>query len=381
MHEYSDSYSKIRLMLEKGPELSFLLQVFEVLPEVVLVVDSERRVLAANRAAREFVGAALHQGNLKTGELLTCLHSKRAGGCGYSSFCSFCSIKTTLEECLKSGEPVFNREAVMALEKEKTVSIVNVLINCLPLDLSGQKIAVLTLSDITDLKAMERERYEQMERFSLIGCLAASLIHDLKNPLTGVSGFLELLRSRLSDEDTRKICQKMEGALDRAFQVIDNILLVASGKEDVPLDITPTRVDQLVKSVLEDFRPLHPVSLLLDYPDEISVDVGKMRRVLWNLIKNADEALSEISGGRITILSWNSQDTVTICVADNGPGIPPEVRDRVFLPGYTRGKEKGRGFGLFGSKKIVEAHGGRIWFESVCGQGTKFFVQLPLKAT
>ncbi|WP_456434512.1 two-component system sensor histidine kinase NtrB [Thermosulfuriphilus sp.] len=363
----------------EGEQRFIRAEVFDVLPEMVLVVDQDRRVLAANRAAQVIVGAALKLGSVRTGELLACLNAKGPGGCGYNSFCSFCLIKNALEECLETGEPIINREGMMILEEQAEIKIQNFLLNCLPFDLAGKKVAVLSLSDITELKTMEAQRYEQLERLSLIGSMAASLVHDLKNPLTGISGFVELLKSRCSDERLQNLCQKIELALGKVFEVIDNILLVASGRKEIPLNLNEVELACFLEALVADSRLSHPVYLILNYQGPILIDEDKMRQVLWNLLKNADEALQGRPEGRIDIFSWPSGEDLILCVADNGPGISPEIKGKIFLPGQTYGKVNGRGFGLFGSKKIVEAHGGQMWFETYIGKGTKFFIKLPIR--
>ena len=100
-------------------------------------------------------------------------------------------------------------------------------------------------------------------------------------------------------------------------------------------------------------------------------------RVFWNLFKNADEAMAGKTGARIEISLGQDEKGVTIGIADNGPGIPPEPAKKLLGFGETYGKNGGSGIGLYNCKKIIEAHGGELWFTSVAGKGTSFFIRLP----
>jgi signal transduction histidine kinase len=102
-------------------------------------------------------------------------------------------------------------------------------------------------------------------------------------------------------------------------------------------------------------------------------DQGKLARTLVNLIRNAGEAME----GKVEIRAQAVGSMVQLEVADNGPGIPPVIRDRIFEPFVTAGKTGGTGLGLSIVKKVVERHGGRVTFQTQSGVGTRFIVELP----
>jgi signal transduction histidine kinase len=114
----------------------------------------------------------------------------------------------------------------------------------------------------------------------------------------------------------------------------------------------------------------------VDLEGALLVDKDKFQRVVLNLAGNAREALAP--GGVLRILVAREDKMAHITVKDNGPGIPEEIRTRLFEPFVTHGKKGGTGLGTAISKKIVEEMGGRIWFNTASGRGTTFHIQLPL---
>jgi signal transduction histidine kinase len=108
-----------------------------------------------------------------------------------------------------------------------------------------------------------------------------------------------------------------------------------------------------------------------------TLDPTYFERVFWNLFKNADEAMSGKEDARIEVSILSEEEGITIGVEDNGPGVPPELAKKLLSFGETYGKKGGSGIGLYNCKKIVEAHGGKLWFTSKIGKGTSFFIHLP----
>jgi signal transduction histidine kinase len=118
-----------------------------------------------------------------------------------------------------------------------------------------------------------------------------------------------------------------------------------------------------------------------DEPAEIEVDSMRMQRVLQNLITNAVQALNSKPGGRIDVRAWVRDSILFLSVRDNGPGIPPEIKDRIFDPFVTYGKTGGTGLGLAIVKNVVTAHRGKISYETQAAQGTEFLIRVPQDST
>jgi signal transduction histidine kinase len=207
-------------------------------------------------------------------------------------------------------------------------------------------------------RARERE-----ERLSAIGGLLSQVIHDLKSPLTVISGSVQLM----VDAKTRAERERYASEVLRQFEALGamqrEILAFARGETKV-----------FVRRVLLDnfFTELVPVleRELAGKDVELQVvcerklvahfDSERITRVLQNLVRNAAEALAGRAGGKVTIVAARKDTDLLLRVSDNGPGIPPEIAARLFQSFVTRGKPDGTGLGLAIVRRIVEEHGGTI---------------------
>jgi signal transduction histidine kinase len=233
-------------------------------------------------------------------------------------------------------------------------------------------------------KLIEVSQLEKMlrnERMAAIGNMASSIIHDVKNPLTSIQAFAELLGDfDFSPEERKEYAGLIVAQVRRMVGMVEDLLEFTRGGrsryEIAPLPVAPFLQD-LAQLMARDMAERGVVfTLAVDMGGAMLVDKDKLQRVLVNLAGNARDALAE--GGRLSILASRADNMVHIRVEDNGPGIPEEIRDRLFEPFVTHGKKGGTGLGTAISKKIVEEMGGRIWFETASGRGTTFHIHLPL---
>jgi two-component system sensor histidine kinase HydH len=232
--------------------------------------------------------------------------------------------------------------------------------------------------DVTELKRMEEE-LRHAQRMATIGELAAMVGHDLRNPLTGISGAAYYLKESLPptvDDRAKEMLTVIEQAVEYADGIM-NDLVQYSG--EMRLTMTGAGPRSIVEQALglvgvpEDVR----VSNLTSDETKIMVDAARMKRAFVNLIKNAVDAMPE--GGELTITSSKSDGNLQIVVSDTGTGIKQEGIARIGTPFYTT-KAKGMGLGLSICKRIVEAHGGSLTVESKDGGGTKVTVTVPINA-
>ncbi len=218
--------------------------------------------------------------------------------------------------------------------------------------------------------------------------LANMIVHDLRNPLSVISGGIQLLESlsRGSGSEAEAILSAMDRAARRMKHLVDTLLDIArleAGK--MALQLTRVDVGALVaESAAEQqsFAQARNIALTSQAPAGLylSADADVLQRVLTNLLDNALKFTPE--GGRVWVEVQPDADGVQIAVADSGPGIPPEERERVFEK-FTQlksqqGARHGSGLGLTFCRMAVEAHGGRIWIEDgPGGVGSRFVVALP----
>jgi signal transduction histidine kinase len=217
--------------------------------------------------------------------------------------------------------------------------------------------------------------------------LLSTVSHELRTPLASIKGFATtLLRQdvRWDDKTQRDFLRIIEEETDRLTEIIDNLLdmsQIEAGALRVAKE--PTSLRQLIRAVVDEMRMRTEAHyFVVDLPSELPrvlIDSRRIRQVLTNLISNA---IKYSAGGQITITCEVEADVVVVSVADQGEGIPSQYLDKVFerffqVDGATTRRVGGSGLGLAISRGIIEAHDGKIWAESVTGQGSTFRFTLP----
>jgi signal transduction histidine kinase len=231
------------------------------------------------------------------------------------------------------------------------------------------------------------ERTVQSERLSVIGRMAASVIHDLKNPMSVVRGFAELLGSAKLDAEKRSQFSNMIlEEVDRFVGMTQELLDYSRGDLDLrSAEISLGDWLEDIARFLQDDLSRSGVEVVLDlgYAGPVAIDGDRMRRVLTNIASNAKDAMTE--GGIFTIATRCDGDLWELELRDTGSGIPAELRTKIFEPFFTSGREYGTGLGLAIVREIVEGHGGTIQlknFESDtkldATTGTAFLIRMPL---
>jgi signal transduction histidine kinase len=222
-------------------------------------------------------------------------------------------------------------------------------------------------------------RLRRAEHMASLGQLAAGLAHEIKNPLAGIRGVIELLRDETEDQTQRNLFQQIVVELDRVNRTIHSLLSFARPS---PPKRVPTDVNELLTETLRMVRPgFQKQNTALEV--EVAPNVGRfpldpthIRHVLVNLVTNAAEAIE--NGGRITVRAVKSPDghDLFLSVTDDGPGIPSNQHEKIFEPFFTT-KFTGTGLGLAVVSSLVARSGGVIEVMSAPGRGTTFFVLLP----
>ena len=228
-----------------------------------------------------------------------------------------------------------------------------------------------------DLKKTQ-EQLIQSSRLSALGQLSAGVAHEIRNPLTSIRVLIHSLKERLSGEDMRKEdIAVIENEIERINQIIKQFLDFArpSQPKKETLDVNGLLEDTLllISHELKE-HDIHIERSFFSIP-AVSADRDQIRQVFLNLILNAMQAMSD--GGRLVISTCVHENEVRIDFKDEGDGIPEPIRKKLFEPFFTT-KEEGIGLGLSITKRIIDAHRGRIIVESVEGKGSLFVITLPL---
>lgn len=223
------------------------------------------------------------------------------------------------------------------------------------------------------------EEVVRKQKLSLIGEMSNSLMHDLRNPLSGIRLASELISMIHSDDETVDCCNKIRLQCDRVVGMASELLEFSRG--ETKLNLGRTTTTELLRQFIsfnEDSYKKHALEVNVEEePAEIEVDSMRLQRVLQNLCGNAVDVLKGKPGGRIDVQAWVQDAVLHLLVRDNGSGIPPEIKDHIFEPFVTHGKAGGTGLGLAIVLNVVTAHRGKISVESAAGEGTEFLLRLP----
>lgn len=233
--------------------------------------------------------------------------------------------------------------------------------------------AVKAFQDLSELE-MLREQVRQKDRLAAIGEMAATVAHEIRNPLGAVRGFASLLAQDLgTDHSSARMVDKILEGTRNLERVVNELLEYT---RPVDLRMQNVRCADLFEAAVSVVDTGCPVALEVDAPAELGVlaDPDKLRQALLNIVLNAVQ--SHEGGGRVRLFAEEEDRMVRLAVSDTGCGMTQAQIKHVFSPFYTT-KEKGTGLGLAVAAKIVEGHGGRIDVESVPGAGSTFSIRLP----
>jgi signal transduction histidine kinase len=247
---------------------------------------------------------------------------------------------------------------------------------------SGDEVGEVTRAFAKMRQSLQEAQHQLLisERLATIGRMASSISHDLRHPLTAIMANSEFLsESELTAEDREHLYAEIRAAVGQMTDLVDSLLEFSRGRES--LHVVDAKLDQAIVAAVHAIqaRPeFQRVRITTSFTgeNECSFDVNKMERAFYNLLLNACEAVAANSG-EVTVSVCSDARGVEVSVADNGPGIPESVRDKLFQPFITAGKESGIGLGLAIVRKIIADHGGEVRLEATSSVGTVFKVWLP----
>lgn len=233
---------------------------------------------------------------------------------------------------------------------------------------------VKVFQDLTEIEAL-RQQMRQVDRLAAIGEMAATVAHEIRNPLGGIRGFAALLARDIPPEDPRaRLVEKILVGTRNLNNVVDELLEYT---RPMDLRLRPANCADLIDAAIAYLEiGTRPITVTNTVPHNINIyaDPDKLRQVFLNVLLNAVQSIE--SEGTILISAKLLGTQVEVAMKDTGCGIPREDLTHVFSPFYTT-KEKGTGLGLAIAAKIVDGHGGTLQAESELGTGTTFLISLP----
>ncbi|WP_462409064.1 ATP-binding protein [Neobacillus sp. Marseille-QA0830] len=233
------------------------------------------------------------------------------------------------------------------------------------------------VKDITEI-AQIQEKLQKSDTLSVIGELAAGIAHEIRNPMTSLKGFIQLLEGSIKQEHSLYY-EVITMELQRIDIIINEFLLLAKPQAT---KFQLKDVKQIMRETIDLLNAqavLHNIQFITEYGEQLPLlycEPNQLKKVFINLIKNAIEVMP--AGGKISVtVNQGKGSQIHISIQDEGKGIPKEQLKRLGEPFYTT-NESGTGLGLMVSYKIIEEHKGTIWAESEEGKGTIFHITLPL---
>jgi len=258
--------------------------------------------------------------------------------------------------------------------RKKTGEVLNVLLSGVVINYNGITCILRISSDITELRSYQQE-IARLDRLNLIGEMAASIGHEIRNPMTTVRGFLQLLQERERDTQDREMMGIMIEELDRANLIISEYLSLAKNKI---VELSRKNLNEEIKHLLplmeaDAVRQDKSIQTDLTEIPDIAMDKNEIYQLILNLVRNGLEAMAP--GGLLTIRTFYEEEKVVLSFRDQGPGMPPEVLEKIGTPFFTT-KESGTGLGLAVCYSIAYRHNAKIDIESG-PDGTTIFVRFP----
>lgn len=288
-------------------------------------------------------------------------------------------IPDTEENVLLSNITRAEKGTASDLHEEKLIQLtgkeIDVEIKAIPTVYQEHNAVYLIVRDITERK-LAHDIMVNSEKLSVAGQLAAGIAHEIRNPITAIKGFLQLMEAGKSYK--QEFFSVLSAEINRIEIILSELLALAKPQLDKYIQRDIKGIVQHVVALTKSQAILHNIRIQTSFSQEslsILCDENKLKQVFINFIKNAIEAMS--SGGTISIsVSRDEENSVTIKIKDEGPGIPTEILNKIGEPFFTT-KENGTGLGVMVSFEIVKQHNGNVHIDSN-SDGTTISIQLPI---
>jgi two-component system sensor histidine kinase AtoS len=346
-----------RLAIDLKTSRSRSERVLDSISTGIAVISGDQRIIVANPSFLDIVSCNKNE-----------IIDKKITECGELGF----MVSNTIKEVIENGM-VWNSGSVK-INAGHTTKYVNVI--AVAVENTKPAEAIIAISDVTEsiTNTMINERDASLTR---LGLFTMGVAHEVRNPLTSIKGFVQLLDRKLVGRDENKYLRPVLKEIERIENLITE-LMNASKPQPLKADwiILSDLTDQLITNHQEQLQT-DGISIMTDFDASMQLyaDPNRLYQILLNLMLNSRDAMP--AGGRITITAKTENDWTVIDFADTGMGIAQEDAHKIFTPFFTT-KASGTGLGLSICDQIVKAHSGRMSFVSD-ENGTVFTVRLPNK--
>jgi two-component system sensor kinase FixL len=329
----------------------------------IVVIDAHGRIEAFNHAAERLFGYTIDEVLGQNVDVLMPSPYREEHDAYLSRY-----LATGRAKIISSGREV------QGLRKDGTTFPLHLSVG--EITIQGERKFTGILHDLTNRVEMEG-RLREREALAKLGEMAAVIAHEVKNPLAGIRGAIQVFGSRMVREHANtQILDEIVARIDALDQMMKDLLLFARPPKPkrTPIDVVP--LVRTTAGLLSTDPALRNVNVQVDgAAPSISADANMLRVVFQNLLINSAHAMQ--GKGQIRVAVEPIDMTCQIAFVDGGPGIPPDIREKVFTPFFTT-KTRGSGLGLPTVKRFVEAHDGQIAIECPSAGGTTVLIRLPM---
>jgi PAS domain S-box-containing protein len=331
----------------------------------IVMIDAHGRVEAFNRAAERLFGYTLDEVLGRNVDMLMPSPYREEHDTYLSRY-----LATGRAKIIGVGREVQGRR------KDGTTFPLHLSVGELTID--GERKFTGILHDLSSRVQLERQLREQ-ESLAHLGEMAAVIAHEIKNPLAGIRGAMQVFGGRMAREGANtQIVNEIVARIDALDQMVKDLLLFARPPTPKPTPIDLVPLVRTTASLLSTDPALRHVEIDVEgTAPPVIADPDMMRVVFQNLLINSAHAMQ--GKGRIRVAVEPADSICQIAFVDAGPGIPPDLRDKIFTPFFTT-KTRGSGLGLPTVKRLIEAHNGQIAIHCPPSGGTTVMIRLPMGA-
>ncbi len=342
-------------------QVEFLGNIIETIPNPVYYIDLDGRLIECNRAYAELMGKPRE-------ELIGLQHfdifTKEQAEEFYNSDLGL----------IESGTSNLSHDSIIEFADGRKVDLL--IHKTILFDNEGNPSGLLgALTDLTEHREMQRTM-ARLDQYRIIGEMAAAIGHEVRNPMTTVRGFLQLLNESDDLKGNKEYFDLMIEEIDRANSILTDFLSLGKG---LHTELKPENLNQIIENSYlilsaEAKKHDHVMRMILEEVPLISLDFKQVRQLIFNLVRNGLEAMA--SPGILTISTCYTNNEIVLSIQDQGSGIDTAILEKLGKPFVTT-KEKGTGLGLAVCYSIVERHGAQLEVETT-KNGTIFYIKFPI---